>query len=104
MKTTNIVSIKAFKAMKEAENEEYAYRAKILSMDKLSLLNEMVTFQEERAATGNLTPGLMIRGKILFKALEENAETDALKSLSRSYRRHLEMELMEHSRAKRESE
>lgn len=84
--------------MKEAETEEYAYKAKILAMDKLSLLNEMVNFQEEKSLKGSLSPSMMIRGKILFKALEENAETDALRSLSRSYRRHLELELNEYAK------
>jgi hypothetical protein len=62
-------------------------------MDKLELLEEMVRFQQERSSLGELTPSLMVRGKVLFKALEQNAETQELRLLTRSYRRHLEYEL-----------
>ena len=62
-------------------------------MSKVELLNEMVVFQEERAKKGHLSLDMMIRGKILFKALEETAETQALQILTRSYRRHLDYEM-----------
>ena len=78
--------------IKEAESD-LAYKAKILGMDKLELLEEMVRFQEERSRHGHLTPQMMIQGKILFKALEQSAETNELRLLTRSYRRHLEFEL-----------
>ncbi|MGZ3697185.1 MAG: hypothetical protein ACXWP5_03750 [Bdellovibrionota bacterium] len=82
--------------MKDAENGDHEYRARILGMDKLELLEEMVRFQEERSRIGYLTLPMMIRGKILFKALEESAETQELKLLTRSYRRHLDYEMTEH--------
>jgi hypothetical protein len=53
----------------------------------------MVSFQEERSKLGQLSLTMMIRGKILFKALEESAETEELKILTGTYRRHLEHEL-----------
>lgn len=90
---SNITSLKLFKETKEAESEEFAYRAMILSMDKLDLLAEMVRFQEERSRRGSLSIGMMLQGKHLFKALEENAETQELRLLTRSYRRHLEYEI-----------
>ena len=86
----------AARKLKEAENDDLAYRARILVMDKLELLEEMVRFQEERSRIGELTLPMMIRGKVLFKALEETAETQELKLLTRSYRRHLEFELSEY--------
>ncbi len=89
----NIVSLKAVREMKDAECEDMAYRAMILSMDKLELLEEMVRFQEERSRRGSLSIGMMLQGKHLFKALEENAETQELRILTRSYRRHLEYEI-----------
>jgi hypothetical protein len=89
---SNIVSLKAVREIKEAESD-MAYKAKILGMDKLELLEEMVRFQEERSRVGHLTPQMMIQGKILFKALEDSAETNELRMLTRSYRRHLEYEL-----------
>lgn len=97
---TNIVSLVAVREQKNAETEELAYRARILSMDKLALLEEMVRFQEERTSLGELTIQMMIRGKHLFKALEESAETNELRSLTRSYRRHLEAELADRLKAR----
>ena len=89
-----VVSLKAAREIKEAQkNEEHAYHARILVMDKTELLEEMVRFQEERSQIGHLTLPMMVRGKILFKALEESAETQELKLLTRSYRRHLEYEM-----------
>jgi len=92
---SNVISIRAFKAFKDVENEELAYRAKILSMSKVELLEEMVRFQEERKERGSLSADMMIKGRHLFRALEEAADTQELKILSRSYRRHLEYEIAE---------
>jgi len=89
----NVISLKAARELKEAETDDMAYQARILGMDKLQLLEEMVRFQEERSSLGNLSLTMMVRGKFLFKALEETAETQELKLLTRSYRRHLEYEL-----------
>lgn len=69
------------------------YRARIAGMDKLELLEEMVTFQQERSQSGNLTRDMMERGIILFKALEETATTPELRLLTRAYHRHLVHEL-----------
>lgn len=90
---SNIVSLRAFKALRDNNDEELAYHARILSMSKVELLEEMVRFQEERKTLGALTPSLMLRGRHLFRALEECADSQELKILSRSYRRHLEYEI-----------
>jgi hypothetical protein len=74
------------------EQVDLEYQAKILGMDKLDLLEEMVRFQEERADKGHLTPRLIAQGQVLFKALEDSAETIELRNLARSYRRHLKYE------------
>lgn len=91
--TAKIISIRSAREIRDAQADEMAYRAKILAMDKLALLNEMVRFQEERTRVGHLTPKMMTQGKILFASLEATAETHALRVLTRSYRRHLELEL-----------
>jgi hypothetical protein len=96
----NVVSLKAARELKQTESKDEAYKAKILVMDKLELLEEMVRFQEERSRVGELTPSMMLRGKILFKALEETAETQELRLLTRSYRRHLDYELSAYLAAK----
>jgi hypothetical protein len=95
MNKHNIYSLNAARELKRAEDEDFAYQAKILTMDKLELLNEMVRFQEERTQAGALDLPMIIRGRILFQALEKTAETEALASLTKSYRRHLDLELKE---------
>lgn len=92
---SNVISLKAVREVKQAELEDMEYHARILVMDKLELLQEMVRFQEERSKLGHLSLPMMVRGKLLFKALETSAETQELKLLTRSYRRHLEYEMAE---------
>lgn len=93
---SNVVSLKAIREVRDAEQGDEAYKALILSMDKLELLEEMIRFQEERSKLGELSVSMMVRGKYLFKALEETAETQEMKILTRSYRRHLEHELADY--------
>jgi len=75
-----------------ARHDPY-YQIQINRMNKMELLEEMVRFQEDRSKKENLTLTMMVRGKILFSALERNAETDELRLLASSYRRHLEHEI-----------
>jgi hypothetical protein len=74
------------------------YQIIINRMNKMELLEEMVRFQEERSKKENLSLTMMVRGKILFRALELMAETDELRLLASSYRRHLEHEIDLHSK------
>jgi hypothetical protein len=79
---------------KHRESKELTeYKSMLLQMDKLELMEEMVRFQEWRAREGRLTMEMMQRGIPLFQALENAAETIELRTLTRSYRRHLEFEL-----------
>jgi hypothetical protein len=75
-----------------ARHDPY-YQILINRMNKMELLEEMVRFQEERSKKDNLSLTMMVRGKILFRALETTAETDELRLLASSYRRHLEHEI-----------
>ncbi|MBC7385010.1 MAG: hypothetical protein H7301_02470 [Cryobacterium sp.] len=90
---SNVISLRAYKALKNSDSEILAYQAKILSLSKVELLEEMVRFQEERKVLGKLSPDLMEKGRHLFRALEETADSSELKILSRSYRRHLDYEI-----------
>ncbi len=92
---SNVISLKVAREIKDTEAEERAYEKMILSLSKTELLDEMVRFQEERTKMGKLTLPMMVRGKHLFKALEEQAETQELRTLTGAYRRHLEYELAE---------
>lgn len=78
---------------RKAPEADVAYFAKILSLDKLGLLDEMMAFQRERSAAGELTLDLIARGQVLFKALEDSAETIELREFCKTYRRHLRYEL-----------
>lgn len=92
---TNIISFQSFqaaKALRQNEQNLLDYQARLLSMDKVELLDEMVNFQKERTQRGQLTLDLVLKGRHLFKLLEENAETEELRTLTRSYRRHLDHE------------
>ena len=68
------------------------YRAYIAKQDVVELLEEMVNFQTERSQKGYLTTDLILKGRILFKALRENCETKELYNLANSYLNHLEFE------------
>jgi hypothetical protein len=61
------------------------YEDKISKMDKLELLQEMVVHQEERAVSYQMSPDLIQRGLILFKALAEVAESKELRDMCRNY-------------------
>mgnify|MGYP003395350660 CR=1 FL=1 len=95
MSSTPLISLDAVRKLKQSDPADQEYHAKILVMDKLELLEEMVRFQEERSRLGHLTPTMMVRGQMLFKALENQAATRELQMLARSYRRHLDHELRE---------
>ena len=63
------------------------------SMDAISLMEEMVRFQEERSMIGELTPSLINRGIPLFTAISQQCKTQELRLLSTSYLRHLQLEI-----------
>lgn len=94
--STNVVLLNVVREIRKIEKGDPAYHALVLSMDKLELLEEMMRFQEARAQIAQLTVPMMVKGQILFKALEACAETDELRALTRSYRRHLKLELEAH--------
>ncbi len=97
---SNVISIKRAREIKETKSQDLDYQAKILSMSKVELLEEMVRFQEERTEKGALTVEMMVRGQYLFTQLEKSAETAELKSLTKAYRRHLSHELRAHAQWK----
>ena len=75
------------------KSDDLEYRKKITLMGKISLLEEMVRFQEERTKKGILTLTMMTQGIILFGELAARAETPEMKSLATTYKRHLEHHL-----------
>lgn len=89
----NVISLDTVRKDKLIKNEARAYYAHISDMDKIDLLKELASFQKERVKMGRLTLQLIVRGKILFKILEETAITDDLKKLAKTYKRYLDYEL-----------
>jgi hypothetical protein len=81
-----------FQKFKQFNTVPEGYREAIKKMDKMDLLKLMVEFQEERSRIGYLTDSLIARGRVLFRALEDTCETQELRMLVQSYRRHLEVE------------
>jgi hypothetical protein len=73
--------------------EDPYYQAKVNGMHMAELLEEMVAFHEKRSGKTRLSLTLMVRGRILFSALEAKATTRELRLLASSNRRHLEHEI-----------
>lgn len=96
LRMAKVLSFKAAQEIKNARTEDPEYERKIAAMNKFELLEEMIRFQEERSRVGELTLGMMVRGKSLFQALESSAETRELALLTSSYRRHLEHEMQDY--------
>ena len=89
----NVVDLSLERSKRGSAKHDPYYQMNINRMSKIELLEEMVRFQEERTAKGSLTLTIMVRGRILFRALETHAETDELRLLASSYRRHLDHEI-----------
>ena len=89
----DVVDFKKFKMESDVDQIRKDFREKYLAMDMISLLEQMVTFQEGRARIGELTPRMMVEGAELFAQIELKASTDELRLLAGSYTRHCEHEL-----------
>ncbi len=89
----NIIDLVSERNKRGAVRHDPYYQMHINRMGKIELLEEMVRFQEERSEKGKMSLTVMVRGRILFRALETHAETDELRLLASSYRRHLEHEI-----------
>lgn len=92
-KVISLEHYRVFRRVDSAALQDEAYLRVLQRMEKAELLEEMVRFQQRRSKVDSLTLPMMIRGRILFSTIEKTADTEALKSLASSYRRHLEHEL-----------
>ena len=92
----NLIQLSHERVKRGLDQHDPHYQILINRMSKVELLEEMVRFQDERSAKGSTSFFMMVRGKILFRALEAGAETSELRLLAGSYRRHLEHEIVEH--------
>ncbi len=96
MSNAKIIDLDGFKKIQTSRKTHSEYQLYIDSLDKLDLLNEMIRYQQHRTEVGQLTPEMMTKGMVLFRALELEAESEGLRSLAGSYRRHLEHEMADH--------
>ncbi len=94
-----LIDLLAERNKRGLDKKDPYYQVLINRMSKMELLEEMVRFQEERSQRGRLSLTMMVRGRILFRALEVCAETSELRLLASSYRRHLEHEIEIHTRS-----
>jgi hypothetical protein len=93
-----VVSIKAFREIKDQKNAHLEYQTQVAAMDKIQLLEEMTKLQDQRAKQKDLELSEMIKGVALFNMLHKTAETEALKELTRSYLRNLELQIRKYSK------
>ena len=70
-----------------------SHNSKISNMTKLELMEEMILFQKERSRMGYFTWPMIIRGQLLFKMIEESAETQEMKLLANSYLEYFNFEI-----------
>ncbi len=83
---SNVVYLKPYRDKQAALLE---YKARILSMDKLALLEEMIKFQATMEKLGTLDVPMLDTGIFLFEQLERTSETKELLEVCRSFKRHL---------------
>ena len=88
---SNVISIKPKLEIAQAKRNNEEYKTRIDAMDKLGLLEEMVSYQEMLAPDNPLDN--ILKGLILFRKLQGCAETEELKETVTFYISILEMEL-----------
>lgn len=93
-----VLHLQSLREVRKTEEAEAECIKRIRTMDKITLLDEMVRFQEERSKTGHLTLSMIVRGRVLFDLLEKQAETRGLQAITGAYRRHLEHEMVHYLR------
>ncbi len=83
----NIVQFEPYRQKKFLDLRVEAYAKVIHKMEKLELLEEMERFVDSNAKRGPsfLNKENVLRGIILYKELNKQAETDELSILSRNY-------------------
>jgi hypothetical protein len=88
----NIVSLKAYRTLKECQRLFQGYRTRLGKMEKSDLLLELERYRKEAA---NYPHHLLtvVKGEILMKALKERSLTQELKAFAQSEERRLKVEM-----------
>jgi hypothetical protein len=88
----NIVSLKAYRTLKECQKLFLGYRARLTKMDKTDLLLELERYRKEAA---NYPHHLLtvVKGEILMNALKNRSLTEDLKNFALNEERRLKVEV-----------
>jgi hypothetical protein len=88
----NVVSLKAYRTLKECQKLFQGYRARLVKMDKADLLVELERYRKEAA---NYPHHLLtvVKGEILMNCLKSRSLTDDLKTFALSEERRLKVEV-----------
>ena len=93
----NVVCLDKARALRAVANgttqDDVEYRTRIAKMSGMFLLDEMLAFHEHKKSNP-ITPFMLVRGIILFKALSERAYTPELREMTGAYHRQLERDLV----------
>jgi hypothetical protein len=88
----NIVSLKAYRTLKECQRLFQGYRARLTKMEKADLLLELERYRKEASSYPHhlLT---VVKGEILMNALKNRSLTEDLKSFAATEERRLKVEV-----------
>lgn len=88
----NIVSLKAYRTLKECQRLFQGYRARLGKMDKADLLLELERYRKEAA---NYPHHLLtvVKGEILMASLKDRSLTEELRTFAQSEERRLKVEV-----------
>ncbi len=97
--SSNVISLEVVRRQRGLLQDDPSYHTKITRMNKFELLEEMARYHESKSGLIDPPLEVLVRGRILFRALELTAETNELQMLASSYRRQLEHEINQRQRA-----
>lgn len=88
----NIISLKAYRTLKECQKLFQGYKGRLAKMEKMDLLLELDRYKKEAA---NYPHHLLtvVKGEILMTALKERSLTEDLKSFAQNEERRLKVEV-----------
>jgi hypothetical protein len=88
----NVVSLKAYRTLKECQRLFHGYRGRLGKMEKADLLQELDRYRKEAA---NYPHHLLtvVKGEILMGALRERSLTTELKTFAQSEEKRLKVEV-----------
>jgi hypothetical protein len=88
----NVVSMKAYRTLKECQKLFQGYKVRLTKMEKADLLMELDRYRKEAA---NYPHHLLtvVKGEILMTALKERSLTEELKEYAKTEERRLKVEM-----------